>query len=120
MLQKLLAYKGIFILVLVLAGGYYVYSTFFSSSAAVANPALVAGGGTAAVLEQELLNELLQLQRIRLDATIFEDPALRVLVDMTQKIEPQKIGRPNPFAPISGQVQAQSSSNNVFSPGRTR
>lgn len=120
MLQKLLAYKGIFILILVLAGGYFVYTTFFSSEASAPNPALSVGGGTAAVLEQELLNELLQLQRIRLDATVFQDPALRVLVDMSQKIEPQKIGRPNPFAPISGQAQSQSGSSNIFSPGRAR
>lgn len=109
MVQKILQYKGILILILVLAGGYYVYSTFFSTPATTAPVSYGSEGSGAAQLEQELLSELLQLQRIQLDASVFSDPAIQALVDLSQGIEPQKIGRQNPFAPLKGGATTKSS-----------
>lgn len=110
MMQQLSKYKGIFILALALVGGYFIYTNFFGPGAAV-TPSLQ--GSVATEIEQELLAELLELQRIRLDETIFGDPALRVLVDFSQEIEPQPVGRNNPFAPYPGSG-GESSQGSIF------
>jgi hypothetical protein len=54
-----------------------------------------------AAIEQELLSQLLQLSTITLDDRVFSNPAFVSLVDFSQPIEPQPVGRPNPFAPIA-------------------
>ena len=52
-------------------------------------------------IERELLAELLQLQEINLDDSLFNDPAFQSLVDFSRPIQAQPIGRENPFAPIT-------------------
>jgi hypothetical protein len=55
----------------------------------------------ASEVGKDLLNTLLQLRSLTLDEKIFANPLFAQLVDFTIQIEPQPIGRPNPFAPTS-------------------
>jgi hypothetical protein len=55
--------------------------------------------GTAAV-EGNLLTALNQLQTIRLDTEVFDNPVFESLVDIGTRLADQPSGRPNPFAPI--------------------
>lgn len=64
--------------------------------------------GTSAA-DQEILRVLLDMRSIRLDSTIFENPAFASLRDFGRDIIPEPVGRTNPFAPARS---SQSSSVN--------
>jgi len=51
-------------------------------------------------IEREMIEELLKLNSIRLDDSLFEADTFRSLTDFSQEIEAQPVGRENPFAPI--------------------
>jgi hypothetical protein len=51
-------------------------------------------------VEGNLLAALNELQVIRLDTSIFDDPVFESLVDIGTRLAEQPSGRPNPFAPI--------------------
>lgn len=53
----------------------------------------------ASVAEQEILRLLLDMRSIRLDSSIFENPAFASLRDFGRDIVPEPVGRTNPFAP---------------------
>ncbi|MAZ67613.1 hypothetical protein CL652_02485 [bacterium] len=53
----------------------------------------------ASVAEQEILRLLLDMRSIRLDSSIFENPAFGSLRDFGRDIVPEPVGRTNPFAP---------------------
>lgn len=48
----------------------------------------------------EMLALLEQINSIGLDTSFFDDPVFGSLVDFGQELNPQPVGRPNPFAPI--------------------
>lgn len=54
--------------------------------------------GDASVVEQEILRTLLDMRSIRLDSSIFENPAFASLRDFGRDIVPEPVGRTNPFA----------------------
>ena len=54
------------------------------------------GGGPG----QELVETLLALRSVKLDGTIFSEPAFTQLQDYSQPIRQEPIGRENPFAPL--------------------
>ena len=47
--------------------------------------------------EQEILQLLADVQSIKLNSTIFQDPAFASLRDMSRSIIEEEIGHPNPF-----------------------
>lgn len=55
--------------------------------------------GDASVAEQEILRLLLDMRSIRLDSSIFENPAFASLRDFGREIVPEPVGRTNPFEP---------------------
>jgi hypothetical protein len=52
--------------------------------------------------ERELLDSLLTLRAIKLDDSVFRDPAFMSLRDFSTQIVSEPVGRPNPFAPLAG------------------
>jgi flagellar basal body-associated protein FliL len=58
-----------------------------------------------------VLNLLGQVSSLKIDKSLFESAAYQSLVDYTIEIPEQNIGRPNPFAPISGIVNDSTSTN---------
>lgn len=57
---------------------------------------------TATGVDNDVVGVLLQLRAISLSGTIFTDPAFQSLQDFGKEIVPEPIGRPNPFAPLTG------------------
>ena len=56
----------------------------------------------ATIVSARILNLLNQIQSLKIDTTLFKDPAYQTLVDYSVPIPPVDVGRPNPFAPIPG------------------
>jgi hypothetical protein len=95
--HKLIA---IVLIIVVLFGAWYALS-----GSSVPAPALtttpLAGASTA---DQTLIATLLQLRSVKLDGTIFSDPAFAALQDFSTPIVSEPVGRPNPFAPLQSAV----------------
>jgi hypothetical protein len=56
--------------------------------------------------DQELVETLLALRSVKLDGTIFSEPAFTQLQDYSQPIIQEPVGRENPFAPLPGSAAA--------------
>lgn len=108
MMNYIQKYKGIIIILVVLVGGFYVYTSFFSGAAPIAPQS----GSVAVQFEQELLSELLSIQKIRLNEEIFSDSVFQTLHDFSQPLTPLPKGRENPFAPFV----RQPSGGDLFTP----
>jgi len=102
--------KNIGITAVIVIGGFFLYSYFFGGSnvqtgvLSVTTPAAVDG-----VVGKDLLILLANLQTLRLDDSVFNDPAFRSFKNFRVDISPESIGRENPFAPLSGSGSSQSS-----------
>ncbi|MBP6974649.1 MAG: hypothetical protein KBB54_01760 [Candidatus Pacebacteria bacterium] len=49
---------------------------------------------------KEFVTQLLAIQNIKFNLSIFSDPVFQGLQDWSREILPQETGRPNPFAPL--------------------
>jgi len=94
--QKL---KKPFIILAVLVGGFIVYNTFVKQDPDT-NSSLLKTSNVASpkTPEESLLPLLLKIQNVTLDEKLFLDPVFRALVDRTQNIVPENVGKNNPFA----------------------
>ena len=93
--------KKILTIVVIVAVAFAVYTYFFKGDRSIS---LLSTEGVGEVrdnvVEIELLSLLLELRTVQLRGEIFDDPAFRSLNDFGQVLEPQPVGRGNPFAPI--------------------
>jgi len=101
-MQALKKYKNIFLIVVLAIVVFVGYRYFFSEPSSTGSTLVSQGeGNQAAVLaERELLATLLSLKKIKLDESLFDDPAFQTLEDFSQELQPQVVGRGDPFAPI--------------------
>ena len=65
----------------------------------VSTPTSVSGPS----VDQGIVSTLLALRAVKLDGTMFKDPAFILLKDFSTEIIPEPVGRTNPFAPLSAQ-----------------
>jgi hypothetical protein len=100
--------KKIIIGILVIAVLFTVWAIFFKSDPEV--DSLISGSsgsvsgrslGDAQVLGAQITQALIQIESLELDETVFDNAIFRSLVDRSQLIEKEPIGRRNPFAPLS-------------------
>lgn len=63
-------------------------------------PGQNAASDAASIVGVEIIQALNQINALNLDKTIFERPVYISLIDRSQEIPEEPIGRPNPFAPI--------------------
>ncbi len=85
------------IVIAVLIGGFVVYNTFVKQdqkSTALLKTSNVGNPGSP---EENLLPLLLKIQNVTLDEKLFLDPVFRALVDRSQSIVPESVGKSNPF-----------------------
>ncbi|MDB5204687.1 MAG: hypothetical protein JWP09_715 [Candidatus Taylorbacteria bacterium] len=84
------------IIVAVIIGGFIVYNTFVKqdTSTALLKTSNVANPTSP---EEDLLPLLLKIQNVTLDEKLFLDPVFRALVDRSQAIVPESVGKSNPF-----------------------
>lgn len=91
--------------VIIIAIGYF----YVTGEESTQDAAVVTATNTAdAAIGSRVLAILNQIQQIKIDNTFFESAAYRSLVDYSVEIPAQNVGRPNPFAPLPGQVAAPS------------
>src|SRR3989344_9052446 len=82
------------------------YVTFFkkdtpaNSNTALISEPMLNGDSPQAKSGREILTLLLNLKSLKLDSSIFSDPAFQSLADFGQSIPVRPQGRVNPFAPI--------------------
>ena len=90
------------IILAVLIAGYILYGSFTKKPA---QNSLLSGGNQASATstpERDFLPLLLQIQGVSLDQKIFIDPVFRALVDWSQQIVPESVGKVNPFSGVLG------------------
>ena len=98
-MQTLLQHKIILVVTaLVIAGGVW-YG--MSSTPAAPDLAPTAASADVAPVDQGIVQTLLTLRAVKLDGTIFSDPTFLKLQDFSTEIQPETVGRTNPFAPIN-------------------
>lgn len=52
------------------------------------------------VLGAEIVKAINQISTLKLDRSIFSDPIFKTLIDRSELLNPEPVGRVNPFAPI--------------------
>jgi len=76
------------------------------------------GGGA----NQDIISTLLTLRAVKLDGSIFSETGFQTLKDFSTQIVPETVGRPNPFAPLSGGSEASGGGGangaQIFTPRR--
>jgi hypothetical protein len=82
---------------LVVAGAAYWY--FFTGTG---NQAPLTADVEQTAAQSQVKSLVSQLQSIKFDTTIFEDPSFIALVDLRTPVTHEAAGRPDPFAPIPG------------------
>lgn len=93
------------IVIVVIIGGWYGLSMNSGSENATLGTSSADGVLNSQVVtenndDSEVLKLLLDMRTIKLDDTIFQNPAFNVLKDTGQQIIPEPVGRKNPFAPV--------------------
>ncbi len=98
MLETLKKNKISILVIVVLFVGFFGYKMLFPSK----GPLVSTDTSTAPeVLGQDLVNELNRLRSLsQINSAIFVDPVFVNLRDIQVPVQPQQIGRQNPFLPI--------------------
>ncbi len=103
-------YKKIIIIIALLIIAPIIYS-FFNKSTPSSDDALLVSSNpnTAARQSQSVGNEIIsalnQIQTLNLSNDIFEDSVFRSLVDRSESLPSEPVGKNNPFSPIYGEAR---------------
>lgn len=87
----------------IVLGGVLVYMFFFREDPTQNTTGLTTfGNSDVNVTNQQFIALFGELQRIEIkeNTDLFEDPYYRSLVDYSQPVSPEPVGRDNPFAPL--------------------
>ena len=88
----------------VLLVGFVMYREFASEPE---SNAIITSTNEEAGPERDFLPILLQIQSVNFDERLFTDAVFRALVDFSQPIVPEPVGKPNPFGgAITGSVNS--------------
>lgn len=90
------------VVVLILIAGFIVFRNRgddgdFLTTSGGSEDEIVSG---ANVIGTEIIEALNQIDALKLDTSIFDDPVFTRLRDKSQPIPPEPVGRDNPFAPL--------------------
>jgi hypothetical protein len=70
---------------------------------------------TVGAIGADILTALNQLNTLKLDRSLFQSRLFLKLRDFSRPIEPQVVGRPNPFAPIGDRSRTTTGSGSATS-----
>ena len=76
---------------------FVIYSVYFPSDN---DASLTRANNDGEVGQQELLALLASLKSIELDESLFNTPVFKSMIDFSQKLTPEPVGRRNPFLPF--------------------
>jgi hypothetical protein len=91
----------IWVLVIVIIAGLAYY--FYSNS----TPTPLVSASSDTVVDTQVISLLNQISTLQIDSSIFNDPGYKTLRDYSVAIPSDNVGRPNPFAPLPGDVVVQ-------------
>lgn len=94
-MQTLNKNKGTIIAIILIILGIVVYN-FFIRNETIALPS----GQEASQIGNEVVSLLGKLRAVNLDRAVFSSPDYLLLTDFSAEIQPQPVGRPNPFEVI--------------------
>jgi len=95
-------YKNIIIVFVIIALGLIAYSFLRPDPTVESLLETTERQDGAQVLGDEITSAIGQINSLKLDRAIFDDPILKRLIDHSKPILPEPVGRKNPFAPIGG------------------
>jgi|ETN02SMinimDraft_4_1059925.scaffolds.fasta_scaffold133804_2 hypothetical protein len=107
MFEKIKRYKVIIISIVIIILAIFLYQKFVLDKKEDASINIVAVGGDVNGVGQEMIRLLYELNRIKFDTSIFEDPLFNSLVDHSLEVVAEPLGRPDPFAPIGSEVNTE-------------
>lgn len=90
-------YQTVLIVISLIIVGFVVYTIAFTGKDDTVLKQ--SGAGPSASVDNELIALLLELKALKLDDSIFANPAFQSLQDFSQELIPEPVGRDNPFAP---------------------
>jgi len=91
--------------VIVIIAGFVIFNAM--SNGPTTGEVLSEDGEIPTADEVVFLNLASQISSIKFDASFFDDPRFMSLVDIRVAVVPEPIGRPDPFANVSGIVPTQ-------------
>jgi hypothetical protein len=97
-------------IVIILGVVYFYYNGTQSSSSA----GLVTSSADQSIGSAEL-SLLSQIQSLKIDPSLFQDPVWNQLQDYTRAVPTEPVGRPNPFEPYDGEDASSSSAGSASS-----
>ncbi|MFA7194066.1 MAG: hypothetical protein WC087_04085 [Candidatus Paceibacterota bacterium] len=102
-------YKKIILGVLLLSIAFVLYSTYFGGEPEGEELLVSSNTNTSTqtqIVGNEIVAALNQIQTLKLNRDIFDDPVFRSLVDRNIPIPAEPVGKTNPFAPIGADFAA--------------
>jgi len=112
-------YKNIIIIIVVIALGLIAYSIFRPDPEVKKLLETTQRQDSAQVLGDDITKAINQIQSLKLDRAVLDDPVLKNLVDHSEPIIPEPIGRKNPFAPIGSNSGGSSEIKNSATTTKT-
>lgn len=94
--------RNIIIACAVIIGAFFGYSYFFGGDQNNGAALSVSTPSPESTVGRDLLIILANLQTLRLDDSVFRNPAFQALKNFRVELSPEPVGRENPFAPLSG------------------
>lgn len=94
-------YKNIIIIAAIIGIGLIAYSFLRPDPTAESLLETTERQDSAQVLGDEITAAINQINSLKLDRSVLDDPIVQNLIDHSKPIIPEPIGRINPFAPIN-------------------
>ncbi|MEY4440912.1 MAG: hypothetical protein RLY49_538 [Candidatus Parcubacteria bacterium] len=110
--------KKIILLLIIAIALFVVYAVFIKKGPEVdslINNGTGSTSGDAQVIGNQISQALTRIDQLKLDKTIFTNILYRSLVDRSEPISEEPIGRSNPFAPIGDVSSVNSTTRNASS-----
>ncbi len=94
-------YKNIIIIAVIIGIGLIAYSFLKPDPTAESLLETTQRQDSAQVLGDEITTAINQINSLKLDRAVLDDPIVKNLIDHSKPIIPEPVGRANPFAPIN-------------------
>lgn len=94
--------KNIVITIVIIIVVFALYFFFFRGNGTSDDSGLSVESvvGNSSTVDKSLITLLLEMKSVKLDEEFFSSAVFQSLNDYSIKIEPQEVGRTNPFAPL--------------------
>jgi hypothetical protein len=113
------AIKKIIIPLLIIIIGFVAYSVFIKKEESTSLLKKELPTSTD-VLGADIIRAINQISSLELKRDVFNDPIFKTLVDRSEDLKPEPVGRLNPFAPIGSNASSTSATSSTSTATSTR